>query len=177
MIEHGRGDAELPVHQGPNSQEVRHHCVDGGGFTEGPGNGRSVVASSGRGAPSLTGAYKGEGGLLQDKGCQFKVGIRDAPLRIVKTDEVRSDVFWPGQAPHVVEVIFVGFYPYPPYPHDRSASKADVCGEPLHNFRKVGGACGHVCAEPAPKTEVRVKACGDIGCGLVRVVGCGEGLL
>ena len=63
MIEHRWGDAEFPVRQGPNSEEVRHHSVDGGGFTEGPGNGRSVVASSERGAPSRTGAYKGEDGL------------------------------------------------------------------------------------------------------------------
>ena len=85
MIEHRRGDAELPVHQGPNSEEVRHHRVDGGGFTEVPGHGRSVVASSKWGAPSRTGTYEGEGGLLQDKGCQFEVGICDGPLRIVKT--------------------------------------------------------------------------------------------
>ena len=157
MIEHGRGDAELFVHQGTNSEEVRHHRVDGGGFTEGLGNGRSVVASSERGAPSRTGAYEGEGGLLQDKGCQFEVGICDAPLRIVKPDEVRSDVLWLGQAPHVVEAIFVGVYPYPPCPQARSVRKADVCGEPLQNSLQVGGACGHVYAEPAPKAEVRVK--------------------
>ena len=96
MVEDGRGDAELPVHQGPNSEEVRHHRVDGGGFPEGPGHGRGVVTSSERGAPSRTGAYKREGGLLQDKGGQFKVGICDAPLRIFKTDEVCSNILWPG---------------------------------------------------------------------------------
>ena len=67
MIEHGRGDAELPVHQGPNSEEVRHHRVDGGGFPEGPGHSRGVVNSSERGAPRRTGAYEREGGLLRTR--------------------------------------------------------------------------------------------------------------
>ena len=84
MIEHGRGDAELPVHQGPNPEEVRHHRVDGGGFTEGPGNSRCVVDPSEWSAPIRTGAHKEEGGLLQDKGGHFEVIISDAPLRIVK---------------------------------------------------------------------------------------------
>ena len=96
MIEHGRGDAEFPVHQGPNPEEVRHHRVDGGGFMEVPGNSRSVVAPSEWSAPSRTGAYEGEGGLLQDKGGQFEVGIRDAPMRIVKTEDVCSNILWPG---------------------------------------------------------------------------------
>ena len=38
MVEDSLGDAELPVHQGPDFEEVRHHRVDGGGFPEGPGH-------------------------------------------------------------------------------------------------------------------------------------------
>ena len=86
MIEHRRSDSELPVHQGPNPKEVRHHRVDSGGFTEGPGNSRCVVASSEWSLPSRNGSYEGEGGLLQDKGGQFEDGIRDALLRMIKTD-------------------------------------------------------------------------------------------
>ena len=96
MVEDGRGDAELPVHQGPNSEEVHHHRVDGGGFLEGPGHGRGVVTSSELGEPSRTGAYKREGDLMQDKGGQFKVGICNAPLRIIETDEVCSNILRPG---------------------------------------------------------------------------------
>ena len=96
MVEDGRGDAELPVHQGPNSEEVRYHRVDGRGFPEGPGHGRGVVTSSERGAPSRTGANERESGLLQDQGGQFKVGIGNAPLRIIKADKVCLDILWPG---------------------------------------------------------------------------------
>ena len=96
MVEDGRGDAELPVHQVPNSEEVRYHRVDGRGLLEVSGHGRGAVTSSERGAPSRTGAYKREGGLLQDKGGQFKVGICNAPLRIIETDEVCSNILWPG---------------------------------------------------------------------------------
>ena len=62
-------------------------------------------------------------------------------------------------------------------PQARSVRKVDVCWKTLHNFRQIGGACGYFCAEPPPKAEVGVKAPGDVGCGSVRVVGCGEGLL
>lgn len=96
MIEDGRGDAELPVHQGPNSEEIRYHRVDGRGFPEGPGHGRGVVTSSERGTPSRTWANEGESGLLQDQGGQFQVGIGNAPLRIIKADQVLLDIFWPG---------------------------------------------------------------------------------
>ena len=96
MIEDGRGDAELPVHQAPNSEEIRYHRVDGRRFPEGPGHGRGVVTSSERGAPSRTGANEWGIGLLQDQGGQFKVGIGNAPLRIIKADKVCLDILWPG---------------------------------------------------------------------------------
>ena len=64
MVEDGWGDAELPVHQVPNSEEVRYHRVDGRGLPEVSGHGRGAVTSSEQGAPSRTGAYERECGLL-----------------------------------------------------------------------------------------------------------------
>ena len=64
MIEDRGGDGLLMIVEISDAEEVGNYWVDGGKFSEGPGDVRSVVAAGGGYLPYGGGRYSGEDTLV-----------------------------------------------------------------------------------------------------------------
>ena len=133
-VEHRRGQGRIPVVDGADAQQIRHHGVYRRRLPERPADGGGVVGAGGWSPPVEPRAHKGKAHLMENQRRQLKVRIGDTPLRVRPADQIICDVLWPLQAPHKIVSVAVGVEPHASRPESGRITKAHVGGQPVHHL-------------------------------------------